>query len=297
MDTYRTLFLFAQDEDGAAASDAAAMVERKADWLIALAEKHGPSVLGALALLIAAWIVSAWVAALVRRGMNRAGVDLTLTRFLGKLVGWTIKIVAIVSALGIFGVGQTSFAALLGGAGLAVGLAFQGTLGSFAAGVMLLVFRPFSVGDVVSTSGITAKVFEVGIFATTFDTPDNRRFIVPNGAIFGSTIENVTFHPQRRVDVAVGVDYSADIDRTREVLSDASRGIEGALGDPEPVVVLTGLGASSVDWVIRIWADKGDFAAVKERLLRSVKYSLDDAGIGMPYPQMDVHLDHRRAGE
>ncbi len=268
-------------------------VQEKADWVMSLAEKHGPGVLGALAFLIAAWIVSAWVAGLVRRGMNKASIDATLTKFVAKLAGWMVKIIALVSALSMFGVGTASFAALLGGAGLAVGLAFQGTLGSFAAGVMLLIFRPFKVGDVVTTAGITAKVFEVGIFSTIFDTPDNRRFIVPNGAIFGSTIENISFHGQRRVDVAVGVDYSADIDRTREVLADAITGIEGVLDDPESAVILTGLGGSSVDWVVRVWVNAADFFAVKERVTRSLKYKLDAAGIGIPYPQMDIHLDHR----
>jgi len=259
----------------------------------ALAIKYGVPIAKALVFLVVAWIVSAWVAGLVRKGMARAGIDETLTKFMGKLAAWGVKIIAIIAALGLFGFETTSLAALLGGAGLAVGLAFQGTLGSFAAGIMLLVFRPFKVGDVVTTVGITAKVFEVGIFSTIFDTPDNRRFIVPNGAIFGSTIENISFHGQRRVDVAVGVDYSADIDRTREVLADAITGIEGVLDDPESAVILTGLGGSSVDWVVRVWVNAADFFAVKERVTRSLKYKLDAAGIGIPYPQMDIHLDHR----
>ena len=123
------------------------------------------------------------------------------------------------------------------------------------------------------------------------NTPDNRRFILPNGAIFGSTIENITFHDVRRVDVAVGVDYSADIDRTREVLTAALAKVEGKLDDPAPAVVLVELGASSVDWVVRMWAKTPEFFAVKESAIRAIKYTLDEAGIGIPYPQMDVHLD------
>ncbi len=282
-------YVIAQDGGSAA-------LEENADWIIDLAEEHGPTVLGALAVLVVGWVAAGWVSAIVRRAMERAKVDTTLTRFCGKMAGWAIRILVIISVLGTFGVGTTSFAALIGGAGLAVGLAFQGTLGSFAAGIMLLVFRPFKVGDVVSTAGVTAKVYEIGLFTTTLDTPDNRRFIVPNGAIFGSTIENVTYHDTRRVDVAVGVDYTADIDATREVLAKAVEGIEGVLDEPASAVVLTGLGASSVDWVVRVWADAPDFFAVKERVTRSVKMHLDDAGIGIPFPQMDVHLDHHPTG-
>lgn len=286
-----TLVLLAQD----GAEDLAATVEEEAGFLMEKLEEHGPTVLGALVFLIAAWIVAGWVSALVRRAMERGKVDATLTRFTAKMVSWAIRIIAVVSALTMFGVESTSFAALIGGAGLAVGLAFQGTLGSFAAGVMLLIFRPFKVGDVVTTAGVTAKVNEISLFSTTLDTPDNRRFIIPNGAIFGSTIENVTYHAQRRVDVVVGVEYAADIDRTREVLAKSLEGVEGVLVDPAPAVVLTGLGASSVDWVVRAWANTPDFFAVKERLTRSVKMHLDAADIGIPFPQMDVHLDHRPA--
>jgi len=286
-----TLVLLAQDGTG----DLAATVEKEAGWAMDKLKEHGPTVAGALVFLIVAWIVAGWVSALVRRGMERGRVDATLTRFTAKMASWAIRIIAVVSALGMFGVESTSFAALIGGAGLAVGLAFQGTLGSFAAGVMLLIFRPFKVGDVVTAAGVTAKVDEISLFTTTLDTPDNRRFIVPNGAIFGSTIENVTYHAHRRVDVAVGVEYAADIDATRAVLAKAIEGVEGVLADPAPAVVLTGLGSSSVDWVVRAWAPTPDFFAVKERLTRSVKMHLDAADIGIPFPQMDVHLDHRPA--
>jgi small conductance mechanosensitive channel len=193
--------------------------------------------------------------------------------------------------LGIFGVETTSFAAVLAGAGLAIGMAFSGTLGSFAAGVMLLAFRPFKVGDVVTVAGVTGKVDQVGIFSTTLDTPDNRRFIIPNASITGSTIENISHHPVRRADVSVGTDYSADVDQTRAVLERVANELPGRLQDKDPQVVLVELGASSVDWQVRIWVDAADFWAVKEAATRAVKVALDEAGIGIPFPQMDVHLD------
>jgi small conductance mechanosensitive channel len=271
------------------------MQEERVDELIRIAidmgKKYIPAIVGVIVLLIIANSFSKWAGRATVRSLQKSEFDATLTRFFGNMVRQIIMILALLACLGVFGVETTSFAALIGAGGLAVGLAFQGSLSNFAAGVMLLIFRPFKVDDVVTAAGITGKIVEIGLFSTQVNTPDNRRFILPNGAIFGSTIENITFHPVRRIDVAVGVDYSADIDRTREVLTAALDQVEGKLDDPAPAVVLTELGASSVDWVVRCWANTPDFFAVKESTTRAVKYALDQAGIGIPYPQMDVHLD------
>ncbi len=256
-----------------------------------LARQYLPSALGVIVLLILANVVSKWTGRMVVRSLTRSDFDATLTRFFGNSARHMVLIIAIIACLGIFGVETASFAALIAAAGFAIGLAFQGSLSNFAAGVMLLVFRPFKVDDVVNVAGVVGKVVEIGLFTTSVNTPDNRRIILPNGSIFGSTIENITFHGQRRVDVAVGVDYTADIDHTREVLQGALAKIEGMLDDPEPAVALVALGASSVDWVVRVWAETPDFFAVKESATRAVKYALDEAGIGIPFPQMDVHLD------
>jgi small conductance mechanosensitive channel len=246
--------------------------------------------LGALALLFGGWILATWSSRLVRRGLQRAHIETTLAKFLSKLVRWSILVFVILGCLGLFGVEVTAFAAVIAAAGFAIGMAFQGTLGNFAAGVMLLVFRPFKVGDVVSVAGHTGKVDEIDLFVTTLDTPDNRRLILPNGSVFSSSIENMSHHATRRVDVVVGTDYGADIDQTRAVLLKAAGAIEAGLADPEPAVVLTGLGASSIDWSVRVWVNAADFWPVKDQLTRDVKYALDGAGIGIPYPQMDVHL-------
>lgn len=252
---------------------------------------YGTRVIGVLVLLFIAWIVAGWLARLCNRAMARAQIDETLTRFVGHLVRWLVILLAVLACLGVFGVQTTSFAAVIGAAGLAVGLAFQGTLSNFAAGVMLLVFRPFSVGDVINAAGVLGKVQAIELFTVAVDTFDNRRIIIPNSAVFGSTIENISHHPTRRADVDVGADYSADIDQTREVLMAAAKSVEGVLEDPEPAVILLALGASSVDWSVRVWCNSGDFGAVKQATIRAVKKSLDDAGIGIPFPQMDVHLD------
>lgn len=258
--------------------------------LMDLFETYGLPAIKALVLLFIAYLIAGWAKRMTTGTLKKAKFDLTLTKFVANLVRWAILILAIVGILGMFGFQTASFAAVIGGSALAIGLAFQGSLSNMAAGVMLLVFRPYKVGDFINAAGVAGTVNEIELFTTTLDTPDNRRIIVPNGSIFGATIENVSHHPTRRVDVNVGVEYGADIDATREVLMKAASNIEGRLTEKEPVVYLTGLGASSVDWVIRIWANTGDFWPVKERLTRAAKYALDEAGIGIPFPQMDVHL-------
>lgn len=176
---------------------------------------YGTRVVGVFVLLFAAWIVSKWTRRLVVKALEKARFDLTLTRFFGNLSKWAILIMAALTALGVFGVETTSFAAVIAAGGLAVGLAFQGTLSNFASGVMLLVFRPFKVGDVVTVAGLLGIVQEIDLFNIKVDTPDNRRIILPNSSVFGSTIENITHHERRRADVPVGVEYRADIDNTR----------------------------------------------------------------------------------
>jgi small conductance mechanosensitive channel len=194
------------------------------------------------------------------------------------------------TCLSYFGIETTSFAALIGAAGLAIGLAFQGTLSNFAAGAMLLIFRPYKVGDTITSGNYQGTVAEIALFTTEVDTFDGRRIIIPNSSINGSVIENVTYHRLRRVDVPVGVAYDADIDATRRALERALTMVTQAVRDPAPDVVLVGLGDSAVNWTVRVWATQKDFGLAKQALIRAVKMELDQAGIGIPFPQMDVHL-------
>ncbi len=261
------------------------------DEMMALWVDWGLPIVKALILIIAVLIISKWVGGLITRICRKAKVDETLARFFGNMGKYAIMVLGGLAVLSTFGVDTTSFAAVIAAAGFAVGMAMSGLLGNFAAGIMLLIFRPFKIGDVVNAAGITAKVEAIELFTTVFTTPDNRKIIVPNGEIYGGTIENITFHDTRRVDVSVGTDYSADLDKTREVLMGAAKKIEGVLGDPEPVVYLSELGGSSIDWAVRVWANTPDYWGVKEKLTRQIKYDLDEAGIGIPFPQMDVHID------
>lgn len=250
-----------------------------------------PAVLVLVVLLIA-YVIAVFLRKIVGTAVSKR-IDETLGKFLGKIVFWAILIFAFLGVLNKFGISIAAFAAVVAAAGFAIALAFQGTLSSFASGIMLLAFRPFKVGQVVNVGGILGKVDEIDLFNTTFDTFDNRRIIMPNATIFGSTIENVSFHAERRVDVAVGVAYDADIDQTREVLNKAAESIEGVIegeGRGHQVLLLE-LGASSVDWSVRIWVPAADFWPQKEALIRAVKMHLDEAGLSIPFPQMDVHID------
>lgn len=257
---------------------------------------YATRLLGVVVLLFVASRLARLAGRLVDRSMRKAKLDESLTRFVAKLARWLILVVALITCLGAFGVETTSFAALLGAAGLAIGLAFQGTLSNFAAGIMLLIFRPFRVGDVIDVGGKLGAVDAIDIFFTTLDTPDNRRVILPNSQVFGQPIINATFHDTRRADVAVGTDYGADLDRVRAVLEAAANGVAGRLEDKPTQVVLTGLGASSIDWEVRVWSATANFLDVLQATRRAVKRALDEAGIGIPFPQMEVHVDGELGG-
>ncbi|MEM9185071.1 MAG: mechanosensitive ion channel domain-containing protein [Planctomycetota bacterium] len=264
------------------------------EW-VALGIDAGMRVALVLVILTIAFTLAGWAASLVHASLTRLKFDKTLTKFLSKLARWGVLLLAALSCLSYFGVETTSFAAVIGAAGLAVGLAFQGTLSNFAAGAMLLLFRPFKVGDAVNVAGQVGLVDEISIFTTIVDTFDNRRIIIPNGEVFGAVIENITHHPIRRVDGDVGVGYGADIDRTRAVLEEVAAAVPGTTTEKDPAVILLGLGGSSVDWSVRVWAPTSDYLAVKQALLREIKLRLDAAEIEIPFPQMDVHLSGQSA--
>lgn len=253
-------------------------------------QEHAPKVLGALFVMLVGWILAGWISRLTYRSLKLAKIDETLSRFLTKFVWWSVLVLSVVVCLAIFKVETTSFAAAIGAVGFAIGLAFQGALSNFSAGIMLLVFRPYKVGDVIVVGGQTGKVDEIDLLTTTLDTVDNRRIMIPNASIFGNTIENTSYHQTRRIEVKVGVAYSADIDRTYDVLMRAVCAIPGILPEPVPEVVLLELADSSVNWSVRAWSTTAEFGLVKQRTIRAIKLALDQAGIEIPFPQMDVNV-------
>ena len=255
----------------------------------------GPSLIKAgvgLGVIFVGYLVAKYLSRIIS-GPVRRKVDETLGRFVGKMIFYTILVGVTGAVLSSLGAPLGGLAAVLAAAGFAIGLAFQGTLSNFASGVLMMVFRPFKVGDVVNAGGVIGKVNEIDLFTTTLDTPDNRRIIVPNSTISGGTIENVSFHLHRRVEVCLGVDYSADLDSTRAALEAAVTKFEMAMITGEgrgSAVVLSGLGDSAVDWKVRVWVAAENYWAVHEGLIGEVKRHLDAVDIGIPFPQLDVHL-------
>jgi small conductance mechanosensitive channel len=255
-----------------------------------LITEWGLKVLGGLVV----FVIGLMVAKSVRKGLvrlfDRTEMDVTLEKFLASLVYYLILAVVVVAALGMIGVQTASVLAMLGAAGLAVGLALQGTLSNVAAGVMLLLFRPFKVGDFVDVGGTAGTVDSIGLFATVLNTPDNVRIVVPNSGIYGGTIKNFSFNPIRRNDMVVGVSYDDDL----QVAMDTIKGIldadERVLKDPAYQVAVSEMADSSVNFVVRPWCNTADYWALRFDLTRTFKEQLEAAGCSIPYPQRDVHL-------
>ncbi len=247
-----------------------------------------------LMVLFIGYLIAKYVSRIASRPIcNR--VDETLGKFVGKAIFYAIMLGVTGAVLSKLGAPLAGLATMLAAAGFAIGLAFQGTLSNFASGVLMLVFRPFKVGDVINAGGVTGKVNEIDLFTTTLDTPDNRRIIVPNSAIAGGTIENITFHPHRRIEVVVGVDYSADQDQTRTALEAAAASYAAQTIPGEgrgSAVILSGLGDCAVEWKIRMWVAAADYWNMQEALTGEIKRQLDAVNIGIPFPQLDVHLSH-----
>lgn len=257
---------------------------------IGLAEYYGLRAMFVVVLMILAWTISGWLSEITRKALSRVKFDETLTLFLAKLVRWGILLLTALTCLSYFGVETTSFAAVIGAAGLAIGLAFQGTLSNFAAGAMLLIFRPYKVGDTIVSGSYQGTVKEIALFTTEIDTSDGRRIIIPNSSINNSVIENISYNRLRQISVPVGVAYEADIDATRRALERALTMVPQAVREPAADVVLVGLGDSAVNWNTRVWVTQNDFGVAKQALIRAVKLELDQVGIGIPFPQMDVHV-------
>ncbi|MCP4680578.1 MAG: mechanosensitive ion channel [Deltaproteobacteria bacterium] len=251
----------------------------------------GAKVAGSLVALFFAWIIAGWARRSMLNWLGKRKLDLSVSKFLAALIRYLILVGAILGILGMFGVETASFAAVIAAGGLAIGLAFQGTLSNFAAGVMLLVFRPFKVGDVVQVAGHLGIVEEIELFTSEIKSLDNKMIVIPNSSIFGSVIENFTHHPIRRCDISVGVTYSASVEKTREILEAVVKEIPGRIEDPESQVFLEKLGASSVDWVLRVWCNTDDYWDVHQATIERTKAALEQAEIAIPFPQMDVHLD------
>ena len=258
--------------------------------LVPYVTTYGLQALGAVVILLAGKVGSSLGARIVVGLLQRAKADATVTSFVSSLVRYGILVFAVIAALAKFGVQTASFVAVLGAAGLAVGLALQGSLSNFAAGVLILIFRPFNVGDFVTIGGASGTVVLIGIFTTTLHSPDNQKIVVPNSAVTAGTIVNVTANETRRVDLRASIGYGDDIGKATGVLEGIVAAHPKVLADPAPVVRVVELGESSVDFVVRPWVNTPDYWDVYFDLTRAIKEEFDKAGICIPFPQRDVHL-------
>lgn len=229
---------------------------------------------------------------MLSRGMERRGTDEGVKQFLLPLVKYSLYVILIFIIMGLFGIATTSAVAVLGSAGVAVGLALQGSLSNFAGGVLILLLKPFRVGDYIveHSGGKEGTVTEISIFYTKLLSADNKMILVPNGTLANCTVTNVSGMEKRRVDVEVGIAYEADIRTAKEVLKKVAAEDEARIKEEEPVVFVDSLGDSSVNMGVRIWVAAENYWSTKWRLTENVKYALDEAGISIPYPQMDVQI-------
>jgi small conductance mechanosensitive channel len=247
-----------------------------------------------IAIAIVIFFVGKWIAKKIadfakKLMIKNKNVDDTLANFLDDIIYYILMIVVILTAVKQLGVDTTSFFAILGAAGLAIGLALKDSLGNFASGVMIIMFRPFQVGDFINAAGVSGTVEEVSIFNTVMRTGDNQKLIVPNGSILGGTITNVNAKPERRVDLVIGISYDDDIKKAKEILNSVVEADERVLKDKGITVAVSELADSSVNFVVRAWVNTPDYWNVKFDLTENIKLTFDNEGITIPYPQQDVH--------
>ncbi len=249
----------------------------------------GQSLLLCIFILILGWIASKWANKIVSRMLEKRKADVAISRFMAGIAQYLVLAAAVIAALGAVGIETTSLVALLGSAGIAVGLALQGNLSHFASGVMILFFRPFTIGDMITAGGQTGVVEDIGLFATTMHTPDNQKIIIPNGAVTGGSIVNMTTLGTRRAAVDVGVAYGSDVEQVIGILTKAAQRTDLALSEPGAAVAFVGLGASSLDFTVMAWCKSEDYLGLLHNLRTSIYDDLNAAGVDIPFNQIVVH--------
>lgn len=251
---------------------------------------YAPKVLIALVVLFIGLKIIKVLQKLIEKACLKSNIDAALRSFFHSLSGWVLKILLFVAVADMMGIATTSFIAIIGAAGLAVGLALQGTLANFAGGVLILIFKPFKIGDLVNSQGVTGTVKSIQIFNTILLTPENKTVIMPNGSVMNNHITNFTEEGTIRVDLTVGISYSADIKKAKEVLEATVAQDARVLTSPKPTIAVSELGDSSVNLAVRPWCSPEVYWDVYFDTLENCKIALDKEGIGIPFPQRDVHI-------
>jgi len=262
--------------------------------IVALAQEwmalYGLKVIGAVVILVVGRIAAGITRSILRALMTKSKVDPTLISFVTSVTYVGIMVFVVIGAIAKLGMQTASFVAVFGAAGLAIGLAMQGSLANFASGVLMLIFKPIKIGDFIEAGGATGAVNEIGIFTTVMTTPDNKKIIVPNAGITGSNIINYTAQETRRVDIVAGVGYGDDLDKVRKVLEGIMAEDDRILKEPAPTIAVVELGDSSVNFVVRPWVKTADYWDVFFATQEKIKKQFDAEGISIPFPQQDVHL-------
>ncbi len=258
--------------------------------IITVITAYGLDVIGAIIILIIVNMISKRVPKTVANVLNKRGVDPTVVNFLGSLARMSILIITMLLVLAQFGVQTASLIAVLGAAGLAIGLALQGTLSNVAGGVMLLFFRPLRVGDYVEAAGHGGTVKAVNLFTTELATPDNVQIILPNASVWGGAIKNFSFHDTRRVDLVMGIAYEDDMDKAINVMNALIEAESRSLKDPAPMIAVAELADSSVNFTVRMWCNSADYWGLKFDMTKAMKEAFDKEGISIPFPQRVVHM-------
>lgn len=260
------------------------------DTAVELLIQYAPkAILAIVTLVIGLWIIK-FIVKGMGKALEKSNVDESLKKFLGSLFGVILKILLLISVASMVGIETTSFVAIMGAAGLAVGLALQGSLANFAGGVLILLFKPFKVGDVIDAQGYLGSVREIQIFNTVLKTPDNKTIIIPNGGLSSGSITNFSTEATRRVDMTFGIGYGDDIKKAKEVLNSIANSDSRVLKDPAPMVVVSELADSSVNFAVRLWVNSSDYWGLFFDMQETVKLEFDKQGISIPFPQQDVHL-------
>jgi len=268
-------------------------VDKILDEGIKLVVSYGPKLLLAIFVLFAGFWIIKKVTKLIAKLMEKRNVDISLRSFLHSIINVALKILLIISVLQMVGVETTSFVAMLGAAGLAIGMALQGSLSNFAGGVLILLFKPYKVGDLIEAQGYTGTVDDIQIFTTKLKTAQGRIIIIPNAALSNGNIVNHTVNGINRVDIMFSIDYNADIDTAKQVLLDVAKSAKGALSDPEPVCVVYSLGDSSVNIRQSTYCNPPDYWDIYFYNMEQGKKALDKAGVNIPFPQMDVFIKNK----
>jgi len=251
---------------------------------------YGLKIIAALAILIFGRWIAKGVTKLIQRLMERSEIDSTIIKFVGNLAYIALLAFVIIAALGQLGIQTASFIAVVGAAGLAIGLALQGSLSNFAAGFLMIVFKPFKVGDFIEGAGVAGTVEEISIFTTLLNSPDNKTVIIPNSKLTDDNIVNWTVKGTRRVDLVMGIGYEDDIDKARQIMTDVISKEERVLKNPGTQIAVSELADSSVNFVVRPWVNAGDYWNVYFALTEAIKKEFDAQGISIPYPQRDIHV-------